>query len=113
MEKKITLFHGSEKIIEYQTYLEMMDDETDGIYINKASAESLYKISKCLAARWRTCWKNRTAGTVRTVPAVFMGSACGGGRPKAPWAVPSIPEIHRVGGTGPRQIIGRGSRRWA
>ena len=38
MEKKITLFHGSEKIIEYQTYLEMMDDETDGIYINKASA---------------------------------------------------------------------------
>lgn len=48
MEKKITLFHGSEKIIEYQTYLEMMDDETDGIYINKASAESLYKISKML-----------------------------------------------------------------
>jgi hypothetical protein len=48
MEKKITLFHGSEKIIEYQTYLEMMDDETDGIYINKASAESLYKISKVL-----------------------------------------------------------------
>ena len=44
MEKKITLFHGSEKIIEYQT----MDDETDGIYINKASAESLYKISKVL-----------------------------------------------------------------
>ena len=39
MEKKITLFHGSEKIIEYQTYLEMMDDE---------SAESLYKISKVL-----------------------------------------------------------------
>ena len=37
-----------EKIIEYQTYLEMMDDETDGIYINKASAESLYKISKVL-----------------------------------------------------------------
>ena len=32
MEKKITLFHGSEKVIEYQTYLEMMDDETDGIY---------------------------------------------------------------------------------
>ena len=57
--------------------------------------------------------KNKTAGTVRTVPAVFIGSACGGGRPKAPWAVPSIPEIHRVGGTGPRQIIGRGSRRWA
>ena len=48
MEKKITLFHGSEKVIEYQTYLEMMDDETDGIYINKASAESLYKISKVL-----------------------------------------------------------------
>ena len=48
MEKKITLFHGSEKIIEYQTYLEMMDDETDGIYINKASAESLYKISRVL-----------------------------------------------------------------
>ena len=47
-EKKITLFHGSEKIMEYQTYLEMMDDETDGIYINKASAESLYKISKVL-----------------------------------------------------------------
>ena len=33
MEKKITLFHGSEKVIEYQTYLEMMDDETDGIYM--------------------------------------------------------------------------------
>lgn len=48
MEKKITLFHGSEKVIGYQTYSEMMDDETDGIYINKASAESLYKISRVL-----------------------------------------------------------------
>lgn len=55
----------------------------------------------------------KTAGTVRTVPAVFIGSACGVGRPKAPWAVPSIPEINRVGGTGPRQIIGRWSHRWA
>ena len=45
MEKKITLFHGSEIVIEYQSYLEMMDDETDGIDINKASAESLYMIS--------------------------------------------------------------------
>ena len=48
MEKKITLFHGSEKVIEYQTYLEMMDDEPDAIHINNASAESWNKISKVL-----------------------------------------------------------------
>ena len=58
MEKKITLFHGSEKIIEYQTYLEMMDDETDGIYINKASAESLYKISKVLGCAMEDLLEN-------------------------------------------------------
>ena len=35
----------------------------------------------------------------------FIGSACGVGRPKAPWAVPSIPEIHRVGVQDPDRLL--------
>ena len=85
MEKKITLFHGSEKIIEYQTYLEMMDDETDGIYINKASAPHVNMISKVLGGAMEALLDKKNSRNCPDSSCCFYRVGLRGRSSQSPW----------------------------